>query len=72
MVGTLKLTLLVSGMDCSACAIPLEQGLKAVNGVIDAKVNYLLGKAIVEFDPKKATKEQLVKVIEKTGYKVVP
>jgi Cu+-exporting ATPase len=71
-VGTLKITLILSGMDCSACAIPIERGLKAVNGVVDAKVNYLLGKAVVEFDPKKVKKEDLVEVIEKTGYKVVP
>ena len=72
MAGTLKLTFIVSGMDCAECTLPIERGLKAVPGVVDAKVNYLLGKAIVEFDPKKVKKESLVKVIEKTGYTVVP
>lgn len=71
MVRTIKLTLLISGMDCAACVVPIEKGLRALDGIKDAKVNYLLGKAFIEFDPKKLREEDLVKVIEKTGYKVV-
>lgn len=66
-----KLTFIISGMDCSSCALSIERGLRAVTGVSDAKVNYVLGKAVVEFDPKKVTREHLVNVIEKTGFKVV-
>jgi Cu+-exporting ATPase len=68
---TEKLTLVISGMDCASCSMNIERGLKAVDGVVGANVNYLLGKAIVEFDPKKLKREDLVKIVEKTGYKVV-
>lgn len=68
---TSKVTLTISGMDCASCVIPVEKGLKAIKGVVDVKANYVLGKALVEFDPSKVKVEDMIKVIEKTGYKVV-
>lgn len=68
---TVKVAFLVSGMDCAACGLSIEKGLKAVPGVVKASVSYVLGKAVVEFDPKKTTPQKIKSVIEKTGYKVV-
>jgi Cu+-exporting ATPase len=42
-----RTTLLVDGMTCSACVAQIERSLTAVDGVIEARVNYASGRASV-------------------------
>lgn len=44
-------TLSVGGMSCAACAASIERGLKKLDGVQDAGVNFAAGKVRVEYDP---------------------
>ncbi|BAA78918.2 putative mercury ion binding protein [Aeropyrum pernix K1] len=45
-----KALLGIEGMHCEGCAIAIETALKNVKGIIDTKVNYSRGSAIVTFD----------------------
>ena len=42
-----RATLLVDGMTCSACVSLIERSLSAVDGVVEARVNYASGRASV-------------------------
>ena len=45
-----RATLLVDGMTCSACVSRVERSLSAVDGVVEARVNYASGRASVACD----------------------
>jgi len=66
-----ELTLTVGGMHCATCALTIHDALKEVPGVVDAKVNFALGKALVEYDSGKADQAQLKRAVEEAGYKVL-
>ncbi len=42
-----RTTLVVDGMTCSACVAQVERSLRAVEGVVEARVNYASGRASV-------------------------
>jgi Cu+-exporting ATPase len=65
-----KVTIDVLGMTCAACSARVEKALKKLNGIIDTSVNLLQQKANVEYDDEKLNIQDLVDVIEKTGYQV--
>ncbi|KKP40032.1 MAG: copper-translocating P-type ATPase, Cu2+-exporting ATPase [Candidatus Peregrinibacteria bacterium GW2011_GWF2_33_10] len=65
----MKQILLISGMHCASCAGIIEKALKKVNGVASANVNFAAEKASIIFDESLATQENLIKAIEKAGYK---
>ncbi len=60
----------ISGMHCSSCAQIIERQLKKVPGVSEANVNFSAEKASVVFNPAQTNNIELVKAIEKAGYKV--
>ncbi|MFQ5432409.1 MAG: mercuric transporter MerT family protein [Nitrospinota bacterium] len=60
--------LAVKGMTCVSCERPVKKALKKLPGVSGAKVSYKKGEAVIEYDPKKVTPEQLIEAINKTGY----
>ncbi|MDQ0879290.1 heavy metal translocating P-type ATPase [Peribacillus sp. V2I11] len=64
-------TLQIAGMTCAACAVRIEKGLKKIDGVEDASVNFALEKSKVIFDPSKSSVNQLKDEVESLGYKVV-
>ncbi len=45
-----RATLIVDGMTCSACVSRIERSLSAVDGVVEARVNYASGRASVACD----------------------
>ena len=45
-----RTTLIVEGMTCSACVSRIERSLSAVDGVVEARVNYASGRASVACD----------------------
>ncbi|MDO8515013.1 MAG: heavy metal translocating P-type ATPase [bacterium] len=67
--GTQKINLSLYGMHCSSCAALIERAIKKVPGVAAANVNFAAEKAIVTFDPATASQEDLIKAVEKAGYK---
>ena len=66
-----EISLTIGGMHCATCALTVQDSLKEVPGVFDARVNFALGKALVEFDASVATHADLKKAVEEAGYKVL-
>lgn len=66
-----ELNLTIGGMHCATCAITVEDALKEVPGVYNARVNFALGKAAVGFDSSVASKEAMKRAVESAGYKVL-
>ncbi len=66
-----KISFTISGMHCASCAVKNEEGLKKLEGVLDATVNYATETAVVTYDETKVGEHQLHEVIVKNGYKVI-
>ncbi len=62
-----RVDLAITGMTCASCAVRVENGLKALDGV-EASVNYATGSAVVRFDPAVVRVDDLVHAVESTGY----
>ena len=65
-------TFKVTGMYCNACETKIQQALKKTDGVKSATVSLDKGSATVTYDDAKVKSDQLVRVIEKEGYKAEP
>jgi len=55
-------------MSCSACAITVENTLKAQKGVAVAAVNFADNNAFIEYDPEEISIEELKKKVKDSGY----
>jgi len=58
-------------MDCASCVLKIEKALLAKRGVTQAVVNLATEKAKVEYLPSETDLNEIKKVIESTGYKVL-
>ncbi|MGE7886774.1 heavy metal translocating P-type ATPase [Bacillus cereus] len=61
----------ISGMTCAACANRIEKGLKKVEGVHEANVNFALEKTKIMYDPAKTNPQQFKEKVESLGYGIV-
>ncbi|MGG0154370.1 heavy metal translocating P-type ATPase [Bacillus mycoides] len=61
----------ISGMTCAACANRIEKGLKKVEGVQDANVNFALEKTKIVYDPTQTNPQEFKEKVESLGYGVV-
>lgn len=52
----------VEGVDCADCAAKMEDGIKKIDGVISAKLNFLTEKLTIEADDIKF--DEIVKLAE--------
>lgn len=66
--GGERATLAVEGMTCAACQARVQRALQRTPGVSDATVNLMMANAAVTFDPAAVSTDELVKVVEATGY----
>ncbi|PDZ68210.1 copper-translocating P-type ATPase [Bacillus cereus] len=66
-----EINLQISGMTCAACANRIEKGLKKVEGVHDANVNFALEKTKIMYDPQKTNPQQFKQKVESLGYGIV-
>ena len=62
------LTIKISGMACGGCANTVRQALLAVDGVAAAEVSHTEARAMVSYDPARATPEQLRASVQAAGY----
>ncbi len=60
----------IEGMDCSDCTLAIEHGLKRMDGVLTAMVNYAAQTARVEYDAKKLSRSAVDQRIRGMGYEV--
>ncbi|HVL47558.1 MAG TPA: heavy metal translocating P-type ATPase [Candidatus Thermoplasmatota archaeon] len=64
-------TLKVGGMTCASCVRTVEDALKQVPGVTEARVNLATEEARVAFDPARAPPEALAAAVRGAGYDVI-
>jgi P-type Cu+ transporter len=62
-----RMTLVVQGMTCAACATRIERKLNKLDGV-DATVNFATETAAVSFDGSRVALADLVRAVEAAGY----
>ncbi len=67
--GEQRAIFLVGGMHCTSCAGLIERSLKKVRGVKEARVNFAAEKARVVFDGRLTNEAELIKRIQKAGYR---
>lgn len=64
-------TLQITGMTCASCANRIEKGLKKIEGVEEANVNFALEKTHIKYDPEKTDVSQFKEKVQSLGYDVV-
>ncbi len=57
-------------MDCPTCVLTIEKELNKLEGVKEARVNFLMEKVIVTYDPEKIGVPKLEKRLEDLGYRL--
>jgi copper chaperone CopZ len=62
-------TFKITGMYCSACQTKIQHALQKTDGVKHASVDLDKGSATITYDDAKVKADQIVKIIEKEGYK---
>ena len=60
----------VSGMTCSSCEAHVKHAVNELPGILSVTANYEEGSVSVQFDESKTSKDEIVKAIDTTGYKV--
>ena len=66
-----KITVLISGMHCAACAQKIESSVKKINGVKYSNVNIATERATIEFNEKVTSERKITNVIKGLGYGVI-
>ncbi|HCR49117.1 MAG TPA: heavy metal translocating P-type ATPase [Bacteroidetes bacterium] len=66
----IEITLPVEGMTCASCVARIERNLGKQKGVLETRVNLATAQANVRFDPRVIIRDDMVQVIEKTGFTV--
>lgn len=66
------ITLKISGMHCSSCAMNIDGELEDAEGVKEASTNYAAQKTEVTFDEAKIAEKQIITIIEGLGYTASP
>ncbi|MFS0647066.1 heavy metal translocating P-type ATPase [Siminovitchia sp. 179-K 8D1 HS] len=64
-------TLQITGMTCASCANRIEKGLKKIEGVEEANVNFALEKTHIKYAPEKTDVSQFKEKVQSLGYDVV-
>ena len=64
----MKIVLKTKGMHCISCERVIQDALIEIDGIKNAKTDYINEKTEVEFDPEKADAKKIMKIIEKAGY----
>jgi P-type Cu+ transporter len=63
-----RIDLPIRGMSCASCAVRIEKGLSAAEGVSQATVNFAAEKATVLFQPEATDISKLVEKVKDLGY----
>ena len=63
----MKKTFVLNEIDCPVCAGKLEDKIKKISGIDFAKINYVLGQLVVEYDEQKdeAITNDILKTVKK-------
>lgn len=61
----------IAGMTCAACANRIEKGLKKMEGVEDANVNFALEKSTIKYNPEIVKIEDFQQKVRNLGYDII-
>ncbi|KAK6947765.1 hypothetical protein RJ641_001238 [Dillenia turbinata] len=61
----------IKGMTCTSCSTTVESALQEINGVKKAQVALATEEAQIYYDPKVLSYDQLLEVIENTGFEAI-
>ena len=67
----MKAVIKVHGMSCVNCARTIERTLKNSGGIREVEVSFELGRVVVDYDPAMISQDQIARIIEGLGYRVV-
>jgi P-type Cu+ transporter len=67
-----KSTIRIEGMSCAACVRRVEEGIRSLQGVSDAAVNFATSRAAVEYDPDVINETAIRRKITEIGYEPEP
>lgn len=62
----------IAGMSCGGCTNKVAHALQSISGVIEVKVSLTSGKATVKYDEEVVAYEQLLRVVQESGYNASP
>ncbi len=65
-----RITFAVTGITCTNCAMNIERGVKKIEGLYDATVNFASEQVNVAFDPQKTDIGEISEKIRSLGFKV--
>ncbi|HSW88686.1 MAG TPA: heavy-metal-associated domain-containing protein [Candidatus Saccharimonadales bacterium] len=63
-----KITLQISGMHCTSCAMNIDGELEDTEGIKESNTNYAKQKTEVSYDPEKITEKKIIEIIQQVGY----
>ena len=63
----MKKTFILEELDCANCAAKIEEGIKKVEGIENASVNFMTRKMVIEYNEENETAiiEKVKKVVKK-------
>lgn len=67
--ATRQLTIPLIGMHCANCANTIGRGLKRMPGIDEASVSYANERAVITYDPKQVTPQQMIDMVKELGYR---
>ena len=70
-VGTASVEIPIQGMNCASCVATIEKALLRKKGIVKASVNLATGMARVEYVPSMIKTNEIVRIIQDTGYTVI-
>ena len=63
-----QLTIPIIGMHCANCANTIGRNLKRTPGVDQVNVSYANERAVIDYDPKQVSPQQMIDVVKELGY----
>ncbi len=66
-----EVTITIKGMTCSGCEFNVESAIKKLNGIIKVKADHKKEKALVLFKEGQIKIDEIMQMINKTGYKAI-
>ncbi len=66
--ATRSVSIPVTGMSCASCAAKIEKGLRGLEGVVSASVNFASAMVSVSYDPAGLRPGDIIEAIKKLGY----
>ncbi|MDX8397641.1 MAG: heavy metal translocating P-type ATPase [Mariprofundaceae bacterium] len=70
--GLNKTQLMVEGIHCAACVWLIEKALKSMPGIIQAEVNLVHHRLVLQWQPEKVTLTQIMRRLSALGYAAIP